>query len=306
MYGVEIVVGVSPDESGDDAVALGAVLSRLLHARLVLTYIHPPTIDYPSIGNVDAEWEAFLRERAQATLGEAREQLAREWSITDTESVSYAHASVGHGLRNVAEERGAAMIAIGPGASRFDGRLSLGSVAHSLLHGGPAAVALAPEGYRETAPDHIRRLVAGFQDTEESAEAVEVCLSVAEPAHIPVHLLTVVLRATRILGARVGRDAERMVMQSLVEREQAAQERFTSSRTDDVTGSVVTGDTPERAMSRFDWEDSDLFVVASSSLGPIARVFLGDITHKLLRVCTVPAVVLPRGFDADLLEPASG
>lgn len=303
---MEIVVGVSPDESGDDAVALGAVLSRLLGARLVLTYVHPPTIDYPSIGNVDAEWEAFLRQRAQATLQEARDQLASEWSITDTESVSYPHASVGHGLRNVAEERGAAMIAIGPGASHIDGLLGLGSVAHSLLHGGPAAVALAPEGYRETAPDHVRRLVAGFQDTEESAEAVEVCISVAEPRHIPVHLLTVVLRTTRILGARVGRDAERQVMESLAERERQAQQRFTESRGGDVTGSVVTGDTPERAMSRFDWEDSDLFVVASSTLGPIARVFLGDITHKLLRVCTVPAVVLTRGFEPELLEASHG
>ena len=299
---MEIVVGVSPDESGGDAVALGAVLSRLLGARLVLTYVHPPTIDYPSIGNVDAEWEAFLRQRAQATLQGASDQLAREWSITDTESVSYPHASVGHGLRNVAEERGAAMVAIGPGASHVDGLLGLGSVAHSLLHGGPAAVALAPEGYRETAPDHIRRLVAGFQDTEESAEAVEVCIGVALPHHLPVHLLTVVLRTTRILGARVGRDAERQVMESLAEHERQAQKRFTDSRGGEVTGSVVTGDTAERAMSRFDWEDSDLFVVASSVLGPIARVFLGDMTHKLLRVCTVPAVVLPRGFEPELLE----
>lgn len=303
---MEIVVGVSPDESGDDAVALGAVLHRLLGGRLVLVYVHPPTIDYPSLGHVDAEWKAFLSERADATLGEAREQLVGEWSITDVDTVVYAHGSVGHGLRNVAEERGANLIAIGPGASRFDGRLSLGSVAHSLLHGGPAAVAAAPEGYRETAPDHVQRLVAGFQDTEESAEAVRLCIDVAGRKHIPVHLLTVVLRATRIVGARVGRDAERQVMQALVEHEAAAQSRFTSSRTEEITGSVVTGDTPERAMSRFDWQDSDLFVVASSTLGPIAKVFLGDMTHKLLRVCTVPAIVLPRGYDGEITEVARG
>ncbi|MFM7598550.1 MAG: universal stress protein [Actinomycetota bacterium] len=303
---MEIVVGVSPDESGDDAVALGAVLHRLLGARLLLTYVHPPTIDYPSLGNVDAEWEAFLRERADATLSEARHDLETEWSITDVDCVVYAHASVGHALRNVAEERGASLIAIGPGASRLDGRLSLGSVAHSLLHGGPAAVAAAPEGYRETAPDHIARLVAGFQDTEESVEAVQLCIDVAARNRIPVHLLTVVLRATRIVGARVGRDAERQVMQALIEREQEAQGRFTATRGEQITGSVVTGDTPERAMSRFDWEDSDLFVVASSSLGPVARVFLGDMTHKLLRVCTVPAIVLPRGYDGHLTEASSG
>jgi len=302
MVGVKIVIGVSPDESGDDAVALGAVLRRLLDAHLVLAYVHPPTIDYPSLGNVDAEWETFLRERAEATLGEARDQLAREWSIHDVDSVICAHASVGHGLRNVAEEHSATLIAIGPGASHADGRVSLGSVAHSLLHGGPAAVAIAPEGYRETAPDHIARLVAGFQDTEESAEAADVCLGVAASQHLPVHLLTVVLRATRIVGARVGRDAERQVMQALVEREEEAQIRFTAVHAEEIGGSVVTGDTPERAMSRFDWQDSDIFVVASSSLGPIARVFLGDMTHKLLRVCSVPAIVLPRGFTGEIVR----
>ncbi len=82
-----------------------------------------------------------------------------------------------------------------------------------------------------------------------------------------MHLLTVVLRMMRILGARIGRDPERAVMQG--------------------------------AMSHFDWQDSDVFVAASSSLGVLSRVFLGDLTHKLLRASTVPAVVLPRGFDPE-------
>lgn len=302
---MEIVVGVSPDESGEDAVALGAVLSRLLSAHLVLAYVHPPTIDYPSMGNVDAEWEAFLRERAQATLDEARGQLDREWMITDAECVVLASSSVGHALRDLAEARAASVVVIGPGSGHVDGLLGLGSVAHSLLHGGPAAVGLAPEGYRETAPEHIERLVAGFQDTPESAEASRVCLDVAAPRQVPVELLTVVLRMTRLLGARVGRDPERAVMESLVNREREAQERFIQAHPG-VTGVVVTGDTAERAMSRFDWRDSDLFVVASSKLGAIARVFLGDMTHKLLRACSVPAIVLPRGFDATVLEESRG
>lgn len=296
---MRIVVGVAPDESGEDGLALGAVLARLLDARITLAYVHPPTIDYPSRGHVDAEWSAFLAERAEMTLARAREVLARDWSITDVESVSIPRSSVGHGLRDVADDVGAVMVVIGPGSEGADGRLSLGTVAHTLLHGGGAAVALAPEGYREIAPETVQRLVVGFQDTPETEYAVRIAADVAGPAGIPVELLTVVIRMTRILGARIGRDPERAVMQALAEHESRAQQRFIEAADLPISGEVVQGDTAGRAMARFDWQDSDVFVAASSSLGLISKVFLGDLTHKLLRACTVPAVVLPRGFDAD-------
>jgi nucleotide-binding universal stress UspA family protein len=301
---VRIVVGVSPDESGDDGLSLGALLARLLGARITLAYVHPPTIDYPSMGHVDAEWAAFLRERSEATLSRATDILRREWSVDDVDTLVVPRSSVGHGLREAADDIGAVMIVIGPGSEGVDGHLALGSVAHSLLHGGAAAVALAPEGYREVAPDAIGRLVVGFQDTPESEYAVGIAESVARPTGLPVHLLTVVLRMTRILGARIGRDPERAVMQALREHEESAQRRFIERSGLPIAGSVVEGDTAGRAMSRFDWQDSDVFVAASSSLGVLSRVFLGDLTHKLLRACTVPAVVLPRGFDPEGLIDA--
>lgn len=296
---MRIVVGVSPDESGEDGLALAALLARLLDARITLAFVHPPTMDYPSLGNVDAEWEAFLRERSTAALGHAAEILRTQWAIEDVDALVVARASVGHGLRDAADQVGAIAIVIGPGSEGVDGHLALGSVAHSLLHGGAAAVALAPEGYREVAPDAIERLVVGFQDTPESEYAVTIAESVARPHDMPLHLLTVVLRMTRILGARIGRDPERMVMEALIEHERSAQQGFIERSGLPITGSVVEGDTAGRAMSRFDWQDGDVFVAASSSLGVLSRVFLGDLTHKLLRACTVPAVVLPRGFDPD-------
>ena len=301
---MEIIVGVSPEDSGDDAVALGAVLSRLLRCSLTLAHIQPPTMEYPSMGNVDAEWTAFLAERAEAAIHRARTLLEREWSISGVTAIVHASASVGHGLRDVALQRGADIIAIGPGTNSTEGRLGLGTIAHSLLHGGPAAVAMAPEGYRETAPDDIERIVVGFQDTPETAVAVNVAVDAASVSNIPVHLLTVVLRATRISGARIGRDPERQVMETLIASEKVAQARFIETSAVPVSGSVVSGDTADRAMARFDWQDSDLFIVASSRYGAIRRVFLGDLTHKLLRACVVPAIVLPRHTGPDLLADA--
>ncbi|MFM9134973.1 MAG: universal stress protein, partial [bacterium] len=257
---MDIVVGVSADDSGEDAVALGAVLARLLEAHVVLVYVHPPTMDYPSMGRVDAEWATFLAQRADEALSEARHQLARDWSVDDVEALVVPHVSVGRALRHVAEEREAAIIVLGPSTRSNPGQISLGPISQSLLHGAGSAVALAPEGYREMAPDTIERIVVGFQDTPESAEAVEACWAVAHPRDLPLHLLTIVLRVSRLIGARVGRDPERMVMESLVERERSAQERFIATRPGEITGSVVTGDSAASAMSRFDWQDSDVFV----------------------------------------------
>jgi nucleotide-binding universal stress UspA family protein len=291
---VRIVVGVSPDESGSDAVALGAVLSRLLGGALTVAYVHPPTVDYPSVGNVDAEWAEFLRERGDATLAGAAAQLAGDWGIVDVERMTVANASVSRGLRETARDLDASLIVIGPDTGGRDGRLALGSIAHSLLHGGETAVALAPEGYRETAPDAIGRVVVGFRDTREAIALVSTALEVGGAAGIPVELLTVVLRSTRIVGARAGRDPERAVMDSLVERERAAQAREISTSGGRLTGKVVRGDTAEQGMMRFSWQSDDLLVVGSSRFGALRRVFLGDTTHKLLRACSVPAIVMPR------------
>jgi len=305
---VRIVVGVSPDESGSDAVALGAVLSRLLGGALTVAYVHPPTVDYPSVGNVDAEWAEFLRERGDATLAGAAAQLAGDWGIVDVERKTVASASVPRGLRQATADVGAAITVLGPDTGGRDGRLALGSAAQSLLHGGETAVALAPEGYRETAPDAIGRLVVGFRDTRAAIALTGSALELAEATGIPVHLLTVVMRSTRIVGARAGRDPERAVMDSLVEREAAAQAREIADSGGRLTGEVVRGDTAEQAMGRVDWHPDDVLLVGSSRFGTLRRVFLGDTTHKLLRACAVPAIVMPREpgeFAEDLAEESA-
>ena len=47
-------------------------------------------------------------------------------------------------------------------------------------------------------------------------------------------------------------------------------------------------------MEDVDWADGDVLVVGSSSLGPIARVFLGSRAAKIVRHSPVPVVIVPR------------
>jgi nucleotide-binding universal stress UspA family protein len=45
-------------------------------------------------------------------------------------------------------------------------------------------------------------------------------------------------------------------------------------------------------------------VVGSSSSGPVARVFLGSRSSKIVRHAPVPVVVVPREVAAELAEAA--
>jgi nucleotide-binding universal stress UspA family protein len=57
---------------------------------------------------------------------------------------------------------------------------------------------------------------------------------------------------------------------------------------------VLVGDTVDAALADFIWHREDLLVCGSSTLGPVRRVLLGDMTFRLLRAATVPVLVAPR------------
>ncbi len=50
--------------------------------------------------------------------------------------------------------------------------------------------------------------------------------------------------------------------------------------------------------------DGDVLAVGSSSLGPVARVFLGSRASKIIRHSSVPVVVVPRHAAEELVEEA--
>jgi nucleotide-binding universal stress UspA family protein len=290
-----VVVGVSPDDSGADAVALGALVARLLDQRITLVHVHPPTIDYPSIGHVDAEWGAFLAEQGNGLLDEATEQLARQWDCTEVDRRMVASRSVSRGLRGIAEELGATTVVIGSRPRHHEGRIVFGSVAHALLHGASQSVAMAPEGFRNVAPRALDRLVVGFSAAEESKETLRLASQAAANASIAIELLTVVLRATRIVNPRLGRDPEQAILSALVEQETAAQQEVLRDK--GIKGRVVQGDTADDAMRAFDWHPGDAFVLGSSTRSMWNRVLLGETSHKLIRVSTVPVVILARTVE---------
>ena len=290
---MKIVIGAMPDDSGDDGLVLGSLLCRALGAEPLLVHVHPTPFNYVSSAHVDAEWRAALHRQAEKVLAGASARMARlGWN--NVETAIGAHNSSGQGLALVASDENADMIVIGSAPGGSLGRFQIGSTADKLLHGSPVPVAIAPSGYRRAAPVKLGRIVVGYQDDKESRRALAKGAEIAETAGIPLDVLTVLVRH-RIYGSKVHSGEEAIIeelRQQTAQSQRDALAQVTLHHEPRVTISVA--DSPMAALQRIDWEGDEMLVLSSARGGQLRRVFLGDMTYKLLRATPVPALILPR------------
>lgn len=290
-----IEIGVTSDEPSHDALTLGALLCRGLQAEPLLVHVCPTAYDYVSTGHVDVEWNMYLREEAHEVLADAAQWMAEEHGFANIRTAIHGYRSSGVGLNQVAvaEEASMIVIASAPGAS--EGRFQIGSTADQLLHGSDVPVALAPVGYRRSRPARIGSVFVAFQNTPESRDAVVRGAKLAETLGVPLVALTLLLRH-RIRGARIGPGQADVVLTHQRDEAAAQQDRALAALPEGLgaRGVIVVADSPLGALERVDWEGDEILVLSSSRGGKLLSVFLGDMTHKLIRATPVPAVVLPR------------
>jgi nucleotide-binding universal stress UspA family protein len=287
---MRILVGVTPDASAADAMSLASVLQAGFAAEVVLGNIFPAPADPAGKTKVDAEWVAYLRSEAVEILADVARDADR-WGLTEFTSAVHGHRSSGVGLIELAEAVDADLIVIGSAPGSANGRFLIGSTADQLLHGSHVPVALATTGYRRVRPDALGRLVVAFQDTPESRTALRWAADHLDGRRLTA--LTILLRH-RVMGSPLAFDTEGLVARQLAEDAQAALEDALRDLGTDADAQTTVGDDASSAVQRFDWDGDELFVLASSRGGVLRRVFLGDMTYKLVRATPVPALVLPR------------
>ena len=175
------------------------------------------------------------------------------------------------------------------------GRFVIGSTADKLLHSAGVPVAVAPAGYARTRQGEVGKIVVCFQNTAESRRTLSTAADYSARTGVPLEVLTILLRH-RIYASNLGADAEGPMLASLRDDAAAAvAETLANSGADvQVESTTVTADSVQAAMERTEWEGDELLVMGSAVSGPVRRVFLGDMTYKLLRSTPVPAIVLPR------------
>ena len=300
-----LVVGYAPDGRGRAVLHLAGMLARSGGDDLVLCAIVPAAWP-PSPARVDAEYRAHLDREAQEALERAHKRIGGNLEI----STVVRHArSVPAGLLEIADQHDASLIVTGSAASGGAGTVTLGSTTSRLLHSSPLPVALAPRGFRTGADARVTRVTAAFGGSGD--DLVVGAAGVAARVGARLRLASFAVHPRPPYTAGVGREADdalvREWMQEIEAAQRAALERVRDlpSVPPDCEAAVGRGETWQDALEDVDWEDGDVLAVGSSSIGPLARVFLGSRSAKIVQHSPVPAVVVPRGVAAELADEAA-
>jgi nucleotide-binding universal stress UspA family protein len=293
---VTVIVGCTPKESGNAALELAAMLARSSGEEVVVAVVVAAAWP-PSTERVDADYRAYLTQRGEQSLAQAR-----EWMPDDVKTTFVLHhaASIPAGLLEVAREHDASVLVLGSSEAGGLGHVALGSVADRLLHSSPVPVALAPRGYQAEPGGRVRRVTVAFGGAAKDRALLLSAAEYAARTETSLRIASFSVRPTMLFAGTLAGSGEDLVADEWFRRtsEVINAELDEVRRLPGVPGriGVVIGDgyTWREAMGRARWALGDLLVVGSSSHGPLASVFLGSRASKILRYAPVPVMALPR------------
>jgi nucleotide-binding universal stress UspA family protein len=290
---MKYLVGFSPDQGGREALGLAAVLARSTGGSLVVCTIIPETWGHPSPARVDAEYASFLNQNAEKALAKARATLPGDIAA---EFVARSAGSARDGLLHTAEDLGVDALVLGSARAAAIGRFAEGGVTTDVLRLAPLPVILAPRGYAPRPGIVVRRVSCAISGSDTSAPLAEQAGNLAQSFGVPLRLATFIVRDKQMYPTGAGYDAENLVSNEYRRQAQAVHDAIRAGWTQPVALTSAFGDGPtwRTALDRLGWENAELLVIGSSSLGPILRVFLGSNSGKIARCAPVPCVVMPR------------
>jgi nucleotide-binding universal stress UspA family protein len=300
-----MVVGYAPDGRGRAVLHLAGMLARSAGDDVVLCAVVPAAWP-PSPARVDAEYREHVERQAGEALEQARGRLGD--GVAATTVVHHAR-SVPAGLLQIAEERDASVIVTGSAAAGGAGMVTLGSTTSRLLHSSPLPVALAPRGFRAAPDARVTRVTAAFGGSGD--DLVVAAAGVAASVGATLRLASFAVHPRAPYTVAVGREADDSAVREWMD-EIEAQQRAVLERVENLPSvpseceaAVGRGESWEEALDDIDWAPGDVLVVGSSSIGPLARVFLGSRSAKIVQHSPVPVVVVPRGVSAELADEAA-
>ena len=301
-----IVVGFDPDGHGKAVLHLAAMMARSANEDLLVCAVVPAPWA-PSPARVDAEYREYLQRAAEDALEAARRRLGDDVPV---ETLVHDARSAPAGLLEVAEQRDAGLIVVGSATHGGFGNVTLGSVSSRLMHSSPVAVAVAPRGFRTRPGARVRRVTAAFGNPEGADDLVIGAAGVAARVGAGLRLASFAVRPRAPYTVAIGREADdAMIAEWVTDMEAAA--RAALEKVEELPVAppqleavVGRGETWDDALEDIEWEEGDVLVVGSSSIGPVARVFLGSRANKIVRHSPVPVTVVPRRAASELAEEA--
>jgi nucleotide-binding universal stress UspA family protein len=299
-----IVVGFAPDGHGHAVLHLAAMLARSGGEELLVCAVVPASWP-PSPAKVDAEYREALSGAANNALSRARARLPAD--LPASYEVLQARSAPA-GLLDVAERVGASLIVVGSAAEGGSGMVAVGSTSARLLHSSHVPIALAPRGFRVGDGARVTRVTAAFGGSDDDLVVAAAGVAARVGASLRIASFAVHPRAPYTVAVGTEADDEMIAewVSEISARTGAALDEiadlpFSPRSCEAVVG---RGEDWSEALEDVEWDDGDVLVVGSSSIGPLARVFLGSRASKIVRHSPVPVVVVPRGRAAELATAA--
>ncbi|MFD6698184.1 MULTISPECIES: universal stress protein [unclassified Microbacterium] len=291
-----LLVGLDTARRSSSMLALAAQLANSLETDLVVAAVVASAWPH-SRASVDHEWQAHNRDAADLVLDHAASVLGGQ---VPARYIVHEASSARRGLLELAEQERPDALVLGSAVRGEPGRIALGAVSEALLHASPAPVAIAPVGYRARVDARIDRLTVAYGGSGAAQDLIPGAASVAALGGVSLRIASFAVRPDAEMGilAGAGGRAEDPV---LVEWEARIRDHA-STILGGITGpppavdpvAIGVGGSWAAAIDDVGWADGDLLVVGSSSLNPLARVFLGSHGTKIVRNAGVPVLVVPR------------
>jgi nucleotide-binding universal stress UspA family protein len=281
----EVVIGYEPTPQGEDALALGAMLCKVLVARPLIATALPFSSTAMGWENLEESLEVDTSEM----LAVARDRL----SDLDPVSRAVASRSPADGLTRLAEETDALLIVVGSCHRGPIGRVVFGSTTEQLMRRASAPVAVAPRDFATRASKPLLRFAVAYDGSIDSVRALETGIALAERTHGSLS----VLHAVEPLPLGYGTRAALVAGEDPFDKREILEEgprRVPAGLS--VTGRLLDGE-PSREIAKAA-RDYDLLVLGSQGHGPLLRIALGNVSGPLARQAPCPIMVLPRGARA--------
>ena len=292
-----ILVAVDDSPRAADTLALAGMLAAPLGASLAVANVRPPVPQPWLPGHEDLREE--LRRDSHSVLRRARERLGDPAGATYHPVVD---SSVPHALTKLAEKTGASAIVV---AQTHRGRARrVAGVAERLLHGAGRPVGVAPPGLAEHGPARLGRVVAAFDGSPESEQALGDAAAVARGADASLRVVgvfdTLTLAWVGPPPDVVSRDYADAMVQELRDAMEAAVGKLPGElepERDIVEG--APGDTLIAAS-----READLLVCGSRGMGPIGATLVGSVSNRLVHTAACAVLAIPAGSASLAADPA--
>lgn len=271
-----VIIGVDGRSGGHDAVALAHRLAAPT-ARVTLAHIYGCEEGLPGSGSM------LLRDQLEGGRELLVVERERGWPTAET-VCAYA-TSVGKGLHQIAEQRGADLLMVGSSHHGVAGKVLMGDDTRAALNGAPCAIAIAPHGY-ELTDTHLQTIGVGYDGRPESRVALEFARGLAQSTGAAITAVWVVthedVRCQAPLPADWPAQTEMLVASAQGELDGIG----------GVTGHAVYGG-PREELTKLA-RATDLLIVGSRGYGPLGSLFHGSVSSYLERHAQSGLLVVPR------------